>query len=348
MADKNHATVHWSQLDEEAQVRFWQRVDTGEITSFLVSESGDPVHLPLKKPTKRRRGNHSTKPKCENPLWFRPSHYRTLGGQLGYAYNRLVKTDKATGTTQIRIHMSRHPIYVQGRIEAGRKYAFRPEKQRLLDAMWPVLISFCDAGKHSVGMCVSRLARELSPKDSKGNVIKDQEITVPRISRLLKEQIRFGLLDVLRELEWDRAAKQWLPKYVWITEKGFRALGVDLVKLAKEQEKALRRCEERHQLIEMGLMTEDEDISPQAARRRWAEKMTSQALKRRRELAAKRKRANRLAKLPWDAQVHEMATHILKSMPADEAYYCSSDRLEKLAIQQLYQMELFQSGVPPA
>ena len=53
MADKNHATVHWSQLDEEAQVRFWQRVDTGEITSFLVSESGDPVHLPLKKPTKR-------------------------------------------------------------------------------------------------------------------------------------------------------------------------------------------------------------------------------------------------------------------------------------------------------
>ncbi|MXF14403.1 hypothetical protein FQ010_27040, partial [Escherichia coli] len=54
------------------------------------------------------------------------------------------------------------------RMFVGRKYAFRPEKQRLLDAVWPVLVSFSDAGTHTVGMSVSRLAREISPKDSKG------------------------------------------------------------------------------------------------------------------------------------------------------------------------------------
>ncbi len=57
------------------------------------------------------------------------------------------------------MHVSRHPLYVAGRRKAGRKYGFRPERQRLLDALWPVLISFCDAGKHTVGMCISRLAK---------------------------------------------------------------------------------------------------------------------------------------------------------------------------------------------
>lgn len=66
------------------------------------------------------------------------------------------------------MHMSLHPFYVQNG-SAGRRYAFRPEKQRLLDALWPVLVSFCDAGKHTVGMSVSRLARELSPKDARGS-----------------------------------------------------------------------------------------------------------------------------------------------------------------------------------
>ncbi len=52
------------------------------------------------------------------------------------------------------------------------------EKQRLLDAIWPVLVSFSDAGTHTVGMSVSRLAREISPKDSKGKVIPELEVTV--------------------------------------------------------------------------------------------------------------------------------------------------------------------------
>ncbi|WP_276525529.1 plasmid replication initiator RepA, partial [Shigella sonnei] len=96
----------------------------------------------------------------------RPERYKALKGQLGHAYNRLVKKDPVTGEQSLRMRMSRHPFYVQKRTFVGRKYAFRPEKQRLLDAIWPVLVSFSDAGTHTVGMSVTRLAEEISPKDS--------------------------------------------------------------------------------------------------------------------------------------------------------------------------------------
>ena len=120
---------------------------------------------------------------------------------------------------------------MQKRTYAGRKYAFRPEKQRLLDAVWPVLVSFSDAGTHTVGMSVSRLAREISPKDSKGKVIPELEVTVSRLSRLLAEQVRFGVLGVSEETLWDRETRQRLPRYVWITPAGWQMLGVDMVKL---------------------------------------------------------------------------------------------------------------------
>lgn len=330
---------HWSQLDREEQIRFWQDVDSGESSTFLV-----PV---IPKRTKRRRGEHSTRAKCEAPSWFRPAHYKKLGGQLGYAYNRLVIKDPKTGMLSLRIHMSRHPHYIQWRERAGRKNRFKPEKQRLLDAFWPILVSFCDAGTHTVGMCVSRLAKELSLKDSEGNIIKDTEVTVSRLSRLIAEQERFGTLSLSDEKRWDRESRTWLPKYVWITELGFRLLGVDVHKLAIEQEKALRKSQERQQLIDAGIMNEWDEISPHAARKRHAEKMVLQALKLRREKAGKSRRANRLATLPLDARIAAMSEHIRKTMPPEEAYYTSDDRLQKLAIRQLYQMDLFSSGAPP-
>lgn len=339
VADKTKPSLHWSQLDAEEQIRFWQGVDAGEQTSFLIP--GTP------KKTKRRRGEHSTRAKCEALSWFRPAHYKKLGGQLGHAYNRLVRKDPKTDVITLRIHMSRHPHYIQWRERAGRKNRFKPEKQRLIDIIWIVLISFCDAGTHTVGMCVSRLARELSPKDSEGNVIKETEVTVSRLSRLIAEQERFGTLALSDEKRWDRESRTWLPKYVWITELGFRLLGVDMLKLASEQEKALRKSQERQQLIDAGIMTEWDDISPHAARKRHAEKMALQTLKLRREKAGKSRRAKRLATLPLDARVAAMSEHLRKTMPPEEAYYTSDDRLQKLAIRQLYQMDLFSSGAPP-
>ncbi|EIL4589644.1 replication initiation protein, partial [Escherichia coli] len=142
---------HWSELSPEEQVRFWQDYEAGIESSFLVPQENKGGT------TKRRRGEHSTKPKCENPAWFRPDSYKALGGQLGHAYNRLVKKDPVTGQYTLRMHMSLHPFYVLKRQSVGRKYKFRPEKQRLLDAIWVVLVSFCDRGLHTVGMSVSRL-----------------------------------------------------------------------------------------------------------------------------------------------------------------------------------------------
>ncbi|EAQ4906449.1 replication initiation protein [Salmonella enterica] len=323
---------HWSQLNTEDQIRFWQGVDDGYANSFLVS--------PKKKCTRRRRGEHSTKPKCENPLWFRPARYKALGGQLGRAYNRLVQKDPETGEYSLRIHMSLHPFYVQKRRLAGRKYAFRPEKQRLLDALWPVLISFCDAGKHTVGMCISRMARELSPKDAKGNVIAETEVTVSRLSNLIAEQVRFGVLGVSEQTSWDRESRKRLPKYVWITPVGWQLLGVDMDKLIEQQKRKLGECEERRALIRDGILRDDEDISVHAARKRWYAQRTLEALKYRRQKGAARKRANRLARLSKDLQIHEMAKFLRKTMPADELYWCSDDHLRKLAVDHLYQLEL--------
>lgn len=332
----SHNPQHWSQLDTEEQIRFWQGVDDGHDDSFLVA--------PEKKRTRRRRGEHSTKPKCENPSWFRPAHYKKLGGQLGHAYNRLVQKDHATGEVRLRMHISLHPLYVKERRRAGRRYGFRPEKQRLLDAIWPVLISFCDAGKLTVGMCLSRLAREISPKDGKGKVIPETEVTVPRLSRLIDEQVRFGVLAVSEENTWDRESRSWLPKYVYITALGFQMLGVDLVKLDAEQQKKLKLSEERRQLIQEGILQEDEELSPHAARQRWYQQKSLEALRFRRQRGAERKRANRLARLPQDRQIYEMSRHILKTMPPEEAYWCTPERLQQLAIQNLYQMEL---ALPP-
>ncbi|WP_205954761.1 plasmid replication initiator RepA [Pantoea stewartii] len=326
---------HWSQLSTEEQIRFWQGVDAGETASFLVPAA------PRK--TRRVRGEHSTRAKCENPRWFRPARYKPVGGQIGYLYNRLVKTDPETGLSELRMRMSLHPYYLMNRQKAGRKNHFKPEKARLLDSTWPVLISFCDKGKHSVGMCTSRLAHEVSPKDEHGNVIPETAVTVSRMSRLISEQVRYGVLAVSEEKMWDRASGQWLPKYVWITDAGFRMLGADMARLAKEQEKALRRSEERRQMIAEGLMREDEDISPQAARRRWYDRKRIESLKYRRQQGAMRKRANRLSSHPRDVQVFEMMKHLRKTLPAGELLYCTDDRLEKLAIRQLFQMQLFET-----
>ncbi|HGT3805984.1 TPA: replication initiation protein, partial [Escherichia coli] len=75
MASLNRPSLHWSELSPEEQILFWEDYESGRATSFLVE--------PEKRSTKRRRGGHSTKPKCENPSWFRPDNYKALGGQLG-------------------------------------------------------------------------------------------------------------------------------------------------------------------------------------------------------------------------------------------------------------------------
>jgi hypothetical protein len=248
--------------------------------------------------------------------------------------------DRTTGQSKLRSHVSRHPLYVTGRRKAGRKYGFRPERQRLIDALWPLLVSFCDAGKHTVGMCISRLAKELSMKDSKGNVIPETEVTVSRLSRLIEEQVRFGVLGLAEERIWDRESRSWLPVYVYITPAGFKMLGVNMDKLLKEQEKKLRLSAERERLIHEGAMTEHDDITPHKARQCWSGQKRRDALTYRRKKGAERKRANNLIKLPADERLHVMEKWIFKTLSHDEAYWCTPERLTQLAVQHLYQLDL--------
>ncbi|HDR2893382.1 TPA: replication initiation protein [Enterobacter asburiae] len=331
MNDKQ-ISVHWSELPADDLTRFWQDVDAGTQDNFLVA--------PVKKRTRRTRGEHSTKAKCENPSWFRPEHYKKLSGELGHAYNRLVMFDKATGQPGLRTHISRHPLYVAGRRKAGRKYGFRPERQRLNDALWPLLVSFCDGGKHSVGLCVSRLAEELSPKDAQGNVIPETEVTASRLSRLIEEQVRFGVLGYTEERTWDRETRSWLPMYVYITPAGFQMLGVDMDKLLKEREKKLRLSAERERLIREGAMSEHDDITPHKARQCWSGQKRRDALAYRRKKGAERKRANNLIKLPADERLHVMEKWVFRTLSHDEAYWCTPERLTQLAVQHLYQLDL--------
>jgi len=326
------ASIHWSELSADEQIYFWQDIDAGTQDEFLI--------MPAKKRTRRTRGDHSTRSKCEFPVWYRPAHYKKLSGELGHAYNRLVMFDRKTGQSRLRSHVSRHPLYVTGRRKAGRKYGFRPERQRLIDALWPLLVSFCDAGKHTVGMCISRLAKELSMKDAKGNVIPETEVTVSRLSRLIEEQVRFGVLGLAEERIWDRESRSWLPVYVYITPAGFKMLGVNMDKLLKEQEKKLRLSAERERLIHEGAMTEHEDITPHKARQCWSGQKRRDALTYRRKKGAERKRANNLIKLPADERLHVMEKWIFKTLSHDEAYWCTPERLTQLAVQHLYQLDL--------
>ncbi len=331
MNDKK-ASIHWSELSADEQIYFWQDIDAGTQDEFLI--------MPAKKRTRRTRGDHSTRSKCEYPVWYRPAHYKKLSGELGHAYNRLVMFDRTTGQSRLRSHVSRHPLYVTGRRKAGRKYGFRPERQRLIDALWPLLVSFCDAGKHTVGMCISRLAKELSMKDAKGNVIPETEVTVSRLSRLIEEQVRFGVLGLAEERIWDRESRSWLPVYVYITPAGFKMLGVNMDKLLKEQEKKLRLSAERERLIHEGAMTEHDDITPHKARQCWSGQKRRDALTYRRKKGAERKRANNLIKLPADERLHVMEKWIFKTLSHDEAYWCTPERLTQLAVQHLYQLDL--------
>jgi hypothetical protein len=180
-----------------------------------------------------------------------------------------------------------------------------------------------------------------------GEVISGTEVTVRRISALIAEQVRFGVLGVSEETLWDRESRKRLPKYVWITPVGWKMLGVDLMKLQEQQLKKLRECEERQALIKEGLLGEHEEISVLRARKRWYEQRSREALQYRRAKGAARKRANRLARMPRDRQVYEMTCWLKKTLPADELYGYSADKLEQLAVRHLYQLELSLNPSPP-
>jgi hypothetical protein len=164
-------------------------------------------------------------------------------------------------------------------------------------------------------------------------------VTASRLSRLIEEQVRFGVLGYTEERTWDRETRSWLPMYVYITPAGFQMLGVDMDKLLKEQEKKLRLSAERERLIREGAMSEHDDITPHKARQCWSGQKRRDALAYRRKKGAERKRANNLIKLPADERLHVMEKWVFRTLSHDEAYWCTPERLTQLAVQHLYQLD---------
>ncbi|WP_334117757.1 plasmid replication initiator RepA [Atlantibacter hermannii] len=63
-----------------------------------------------------------------------------------------------------------------------------------------------DLATDIVTINITKLAEELSPKDSNGKVIQEQAVTVSRLSRLVTELADFGFIHVPQS-EWDSDSK---------------------------------------------------------------------------------------------------------------------------------------------
>lgn len=289
--------------------------------------------------TRRRRGTHSTACQCPNPRWFRPDNFKKLPGEIGHGYNRLVKRDRKTGELSLRIRISRHPYFVQLREEVGRQRDFRPERENLLDAIVPLMVSTVDKATHIDTINLSKMAWQLSDKDDKGNVVN--KVTVTRVCRLLQHMMEFGLLALPEGVTWDPFNRKWFPKHVVLTARLWEMIGVDLDKLYAEQAEYVMAEAE-------GWITRDEDghaeeISVRTARKRWYERMRHATLVRRREAALKGKRDKKLKKLaeqPFDDRVYAMSDHLMRTLPRDELHALSPREFAQRVYSHLYQLDL--------
>ncbi len=112
------------------------------------------------------------------------------------------------------MRISRHPYFVQLREQAGRQRDFRPEREKLLDAIVPLPVSTVDRATHIDTINLSKMAWQLSEKDSEGNVIR--KVTVPRVCRLLQHMMEFGYWRCLKASHGTR-----------LTASGSQACGAD-------------------------------------------------------------------------------------------------------------------------
>ncbi|WP_309242194.1 MULTISPECIES: plasmid replication initiator RepA [unclassified Pantoea] len=287
--------------------------------------------IQAKRPDNRHRGDHSTACKCSNPEWFAPAGYRRLPGQMGHAMSRLVVKDKRTGKMTLRQRMSRHPYFVQLREAAGRKRDFRPEKQALYDAMWPLCVQRADLATSVVTFNGSKLADELSPKDENGNVIPETRVEPSRLSRLFEEWERYGLIE-RPNLEMDPVTGYCMPRHIVLTDQFWQLCGIDMDKFLAERNERL--AAEADGIIEPGT-----HASVRAARRRWYENMRMATLISRRDKASRQKRRKRLSKLPIDDRRNAMAK-LLRARPVHEWKTLPPEDFDRLVWKCLRQLEL--------
>nr|WP_187651944.1 plasmid replication initiator RepA [Xenorhabdus sp. TS4] len=284
--------------------------------------------------TKRRRGTHSTACKCPNPFYTRPKDYKPLPGELGRAQRNLVIKDKNTGQWFFRRRPSCSPYFVFLRPIVGRQRGFRPERRALLDALFVVMIDTVNLANSIVTINLTKLSERLSPKDEQGNVIPETMVTLSRISRLIDEMIKFGILSI-PELDnsFDHMNGIYFPKHVIITDAGWRLTGVNMDKLRAEQYE--RRIAESE-----GIVAPGEVLSVKASRARWYNKCRLATLACRRTEALKRKQHKILSRLPFDDRKYNVSNRLLRTLSPEILSYMTELEFEKLVWKELYQLEL--------
>lgn len=245
--------------------------------------------------------------------------------------------DKSTGEWVIRRRVSADPLFVFLRAAAGRRRAFRIERRKLLDALFILLINKVDLATSIVTINIGKLAAELSPHDADSNVIIEQSVPTSRISRLITELERFGIIECPKN-EWDYANGCRFPKHVIITETGWKLTGINLDKLRAEQA-------ERLQAIQDGHLQPGEIISLKAARRRWYERCRHQTILSRRTRAIKGKIRTRLMELPFDERKRQIAERLWRSLQPQNLKL-TSRQFDKMVWAQLYQLRLVELSSP--
>lgn len=250
---------------------------------------------------------------------------------MGHAMSRLVVRDKRTGKMTLRQRMSRHPYFVQLRDAAGRKRDFRPEKQALYDAIWPLCIQRADLATSVVTFNGSKLADELSPKDENGNVISETRVEPSRLSRLFEEWERYGLIE-RPDLEMDPVTGYCMPRHIVLTDQFWQLCGIDMDKFLAERNERL--AAEADGIIEPGT-----HASVRSARRRWYENMRMATLISRRDKASRQKRRKRLSKLSIDDRRNAMAK-LLRARPVHEWKTLPPKDFDRLVWKCLRQLDL--------
>lgn len=288
----------------------------------------------------RRRGEHSTACKCPAPFYSRPDGQRNLPGELGHALRNLVKKDKSTGQFVFRRRVSRDPYFVFLRAAVGRERGFRPERKNLIDSLFVALVDTADLATGIVTVNLSRLAKRLSPRDDEGNCISETEVTLTRVSRLIEELIRYGVLEVPTGERFDRTNQKYFPKHVIISDAGWRLTGVNLDRLRQQQQERLAAEAD-------GLLAPNEEISVRAARKRWYERCRHATLIRRRTEALQSKQAKRLKAMDLDDQKYQVANRLIHELPEDYYQRMSEKDFEKMVWNELYQLKLMEAPPDP-
>jgi hypothetical protein len=264
---------------------------------------------------------------------------------------RLVVKDRETGQMRLRQRISLHPYFIQYQTVAGRQRRFRPERQALIDALFPLLIQRADMATWIVTVAGQGLADELSPRDADGNVVHDTRVEPCRLSRLFPLLARYGLVE-MSEKVWDPEHRHWMPRHVVLTERFWQLCGVDMDKLLFQRNQRIEK--ELDALNALGVEESAQvdagtGLALHVVREHWYQRARMATLKSRQRKASHGKLKKTYSTLPLEERRNRMAARLMRQLPAHELMRLSPQDFDRLVWQHINQlgMGLGYAASPP-